>query len=1261
MTTRSVCLALSLVAAHLALLPGRGAAADFQAHWIWSPAHEKGEAPEGTCYFRKTFELGSVAEGVVQIAADNQFQLYVNGQPAGQGNDWRKMQSFDVSKMLVRGTNVVAVAAQNAEIGSAGLVARVLVKSQNGPFESHSTDGTWKTSVRRFQSWTLPNFPDRDWLPAADYGALHATLPWGDEVVIAGQGARFALEEGFVIERLMRDEEVGSLIAMVFDSRGNIYASQEGGHLLLLTDSDRNGIHDRVTTYCDQIKNVQGILALGRRVFAVGNGPEGPALYRLYDADRNGEADEIVKLVGFKGSRGEHGAHAVRLGPDGLLYVVIGDHARVDAEPVGRSPYARWYEGDLVRPRYEDPQGHAVGIPAPGGTVFRTDANGSFVSLVAGGLRNAYDFAFDSHGELFTYDADMEWDRGAPWYRPTRINHVTAGAELGWRSGWAKWPKYWLDSLPPAVELGAGSPTGIEFYDHDAFPEKYRGTLFGCDWATGRIHAIRLERQGASYVGHSEVFLEGRPLNATDIAVGPDGALYFCTGGRGTDGGVYRVRWTGEQDNPRPAATAGVERALHLGQIDSDWARAQAAREKRTAGEAWGPGLRAAALDQDRPLRERLRAVDLLVYFGPRPDDALLVELADDDRPEVRAKAARLMFASSDSGVREHLEMLLGDGDPLVRRVACESLLRSGPLPEADLVLPLLSDDDRFTAFAARRLLEQLPVESWARQVLTTDDVDLFLRGTTALVNLERREPTTLVVLQRVQELLAANRFAGLTETQQLDLLRVTQLALVHSDLPPGSLLELGDTLLALYPTDNSLENRELVRLLVHLQVMGAAEKFAAELEKDLPLIERLQIGAYAARLQTGWSKASKLALAKLYQEARDVEGGYSVGAYIEQFARDFFKQLTRPEQIHLLSQGEHWPATALSVLASLPPELDDRTVETIIALDRRIEPLCLEDDAQRRLRVGVVAVLGRADQAEAAVHLQEAYRRDPEYREPIAMSLTQRPGGDNWAYLVDALRTIEGPAATEVVQSLLTVGQRPKGADPYRHLILLALRSNDPTPAVELLEHWTRQQPTTSSDSAEQVAAWQSWYAETFPEAAPAELPTDEGRDKWSYEELLTFLESPAGKQGDAAQGERIFVKAQCAACHRMGKRGESVGPDLTAIGLRFQRKEILESIVYPSHVISDQYASHAIVAGGRTYTGLIAGQNERRVTMLLPTGKKIDLARRNIDQIAPSDISSMPTGLLNPLSLEQVADLFAYLSQHQPAAVAGRQTTGR
>ena len=109
--------------------------------------------------------------------------------------------------------------------------------------------------------------------------------------------------------------------------------------------------------------------------------------------------------------------------------------------------------------------------------------NGSFVEMVAGGFRNPYDFTFTSDGEMFTSDADMEWDIGAPWYRPTRLLHVTAGGEYGWRSGWATWPAYYLDSLPATADTGPGSPTGMAYYDHTAFPARLQN--YDVRWRLG--------------------------------------------------------------------------------------------------------------------------------------------------------------------------------------------------------------------------------------------------------------------------------------------------------------------------------------------------------------------------------------------------------------------------------------------------------------------------------------------------------------------------------------------------------------------------------------------------------------------------------------------------------------------------------------------------------------------------------------------------------------------------------------------------------
>ena len=187
----------------------------------------------------------------------------------------------------------------------------------------------------------------------------------------------------------------------------------------------------------------------------------------------------------------------------------------------------------------------------------------------------------------------MEWDSGMPWYRPTRLNHVSAGAEFGWRSGWAKWPNYFVDSLPPTLEMGRGSPAGMEVYNHFMFPKRYHNALFVCDWSRGRILAIRTKPHGATYKATAEVFLEGQPLNVTDIAVGPDGWLYFCTGGRDTEGGIYRVVWDGKVPTDVLQSRQGhLIAALEQPQLNSAWARQRIALVKQQLGDDWGRNCR---------------------------------------------------------------------------------------------------------------------------------------------------------------------------------------------------------------------------------------------------------------------------------------------------------------------------------------------------------------------------------------------------------------------------------------------------------------------------------------------------------------------------------------------------------------------------------------------------------------------------------------------------------------------------------------------
>ena len=139
-----------------------------------------------------------------------------------------------------------------------------------------------------------------------------------------------------------------------------------------------------------------------------------------------------------------------------------------------------------------------------------------------------------------------------PWYRPTRVVHVTSGSEFGWRSGTGKWPPYYVDSLPSLLDIGPGAPVGIEFGYGAKFPARYQQALFACDWTYGTIYAIHLEPSGASYRAVKEEFLTRSALPLTDILVGSDGAMYFTTGGRGTQSELFRVTYRG------PESTAPV-------------------------------------------------------------------------------------------------------------------------------------------------------------------------------------------------------------------------------------------------------------------------------------------------------------------------------------------------------------------------------------------------------------------------------------------------------------------------------------------------------------------------------------------------------------------------------------------------------------------------------------------------------------------------------------------------------------------------------
>ena len=378
--------------------------------------------------------------------------------------------------------------------------------------------------------------------------------------------------------------------------------------------------------------------------------------------------------------------------------------------PEPNSPCRNWEEGNLLEPAFEDAGGHAVGIKAPGGTIWRFSPDGKKWWAETNGFRNHYDIAFNQHGDLFTCDSDMEWDVNLPWYRPVRINHCIPGAEFGWRSGAKLWPDYYFDSLPTTVDVGRGSPTGVVFYEHTQFPEKYRGAMLNCDWSMGRIIVAFLERDGATYKGKWENLVTGNPLNVSDIEVDRDGSVVFCTGGRGTEGGIYRVTYAaGASKTPKAPAAETLDDALALPQPQAAWSRELAAGIKAKLGDQWATGL--AAKVKTGPPAQKICALTLLTQQGPKPEAKLLIEAAGDADANVRQFAVVLLGDHPTSVVAAKLTKLLEDKSPLVQRRACEAFIRTGMEAPVEPLIKLLAGKERWLRFAARLAIERLPVE----------------------------------------------------------------------------------------------------------------------------------------------------------------------------------------------------------------------------------------------------------------------------------------------------------------------------------------------------------------------------------------------------------------------------------------------------------------------------------------------------------------------------------------------------------------------
>ena len=628
------------------------AVASAETFWIWD---SKNNVAKQQVWFRTSFELKEVPSvAKLQAVADNHCVVWLNGKQLGGSDDWADAFTAEVAGDLKVGVNTLAIVGRND-----GGIAAMACRLTAGKAVLVESGANWKTSLANpGKGWEAVAFDDAKWTPATIVKKM-GEAPWGNPFggdkkanakrtpsTSVAAPEELILQPGFKAELLytVPKPEQGSWVSLAVSPEGDLVAGDQGGVLWRVSLKDPS--KPVVTKIDTKFFGCHGLLFAHGALYACTSEKGKGDIWRLRDVKGDGSYSEQTLIRALKGS-GEHGPHQLVLDRDGSILVVGGNHTKLPDDEKAGAPVKRYDEDDLLK-KYEDANGHASGIKAVGGWIARMDKDGKDWVRVTTCFRNPYDCSVAPDGDIFTYDSDMEWDMGAPWYRPTRIYLCTPGGELGWRSGAANNAFPTLDMQPALVDIGPGSPTGTTMGTGAKFPAAYQRAFFACDWTFATLYAIHLTPEGGGWKARKEVFAAGKPFSVTDAVIRPqDGHMYVTIGGRGGQSALYRITYQGAESTAPVAwfdatpeqklrrelealrdvapSAAALEKAWPLMGHADRWVRyaARIAVEHQPV-DAWRSRVKA-----DANLDLALNAALALARSGGAPDLAAIVAAAD--------------------------------------------------------------------------------------------------------------------------------------------------------------------------------------------------------------------------------------------------------------------------------------------------------------------------------------------------------------------------------------------------------------------------------------------------------------------------------------------------------------------------------------------------------------------------------------------------------------------------------------------------------